>query len=439
MAGKTLPGIGEDESGEHEAADTSDSALRAPDKSDASDSGIRGDKTPSRATDRMPIGMSQTGSAQPFPSQPSLSQPSAMKTLMFNGPIPGLPVDEDKVAEGLKKLRSLDEPLGAIPSTMPAVKEGIPTLKEGIPAVSDIAPTPVKPAAVAAAELIRARGTAHGHALSAPGIAQGVLPVAVDDRLKGTLLGHSLHLPDLPGAAEENRSAEVHPVAQAPQGAAPTALVPSAAAPDDFSHGDARFFESEPLNAELGPEHPRSTKVVRGVAIFAAVISVFVVAAFAWVHAHKSESAQSPEGGEQQPKAAATEPAATPTPDNAAAPAAAATPPPTAPAPAATAPTAAAPTPPPALAPAPAAVEEPAKTPAEPEPPAETPTAKLKRQVAAASAAKATTTAPSPRPARTSRPAEPPRAASPSPAKPAAVPGKRAKDEDPDGTLPLTE
>jgi hypothetical protein len=430
MAGKTLPGIGEDESGEHEAADTSDSALRAPDGSDTSDSGVRADKTPSRATDRMPIGVSPAMTSA-LDTKPLAAKP-AMKTLMFNGPIPGLPVDEDKVAEGLKKLRSLDEPLGAIPSTMPVVKEGIPTLKEGIPAVSDVAPPPVTPASVSAAELIRARGTAHGHALSAPGIAQGVLPVAVDDRLKGTLLGHSLHLPDLPGAAEEsNRSAEVRPVAGATPGAAPVALVPSASAPDDFSRGDARFFESEPLGTEIEPEHPRSTKVVRGVAIFAAVLSVFVVAAFAWIHAHKSETAQPAQPSEAEAaRAPAAEPTATPTPENTPAVAPAEAPPATA-----TPPSPAAAVVPP---PAPAA-EEPARAPAEPEPPAESPTAKLKRQVSAANAAKAASPpTPSARPAHTPRTAEPPRSASP--AKPAATPGKRAKaEEDPDGTLPLTE
>src|SRR5437016_27695 len=106
MAGKTLTGIGEDESGRHEAAaDTSDSAI-GPGRSSTPP---KPEKLPSsRATDRMPV---------------------------FAGARGGPNVDEDKVAEGLKKLRSLDEPLGPIPTSMP-------TLKDGIPAVGGH-PTPV--------------------------------------------------------------------------------------------------------------------------------------------------------------------------------------------------------------------------------------------------------------------------------------------------------
>jgi hypothetical protein len=200
---------------------------------------------------------------------------------MFAGAGGGPSVDEDKVAEGLKKLRSLDEPLGPIPNSMP-------TLKEGMPVVPGL-PVPVVTPGVAAADLARSRGTSHGHALSTPGMGQGLVPMAVDDRLKGTLLGHSLHLPDLPAVPEENRAPEVRAIAVAPRPTPPGTHL--AGDHTDFSHGDARFFESQPLNTELEPEHPRSTKVVR-IAIFTAVISVFVVGL---------RLVSRPQGGQPQP------------------------------------------------------------------------------------------------------------------------------------------
>jgi hypothetical protein len=424
MAGKTLPGIGEDESGEHDAVDPSEilrvgpkdtakplaSADKTPAKAaPAKTAEMTPAKPPERATDRMPVGI---------PMRTIIGAPP----VTFDGPTATTSVDDDKVAEGLKRLRSLDEPLGPIPTSMPTLKEGIPVVTDP-PAPT---PTPVPPG-MTVADMIRSRGTAHGHALSAPGSGQGLVPMAVDDRLKGTLLGHSLHLPDLPmPGAEENRAPEVRAIAPIVARSTPTGSQPAAEQPHAFSHGDARFFESEPVNTEMEPEHPRSTKVVRGVAIAAAVGAVLVVAAVAWTHSSKSDRAMEvPAETKAQP---AAEPTPAPAPDNTAAPAAAAPP---APAPAAAA------APPPA--PAPAAVEP---TPPAPEVPAESPSAKLKRDVAA-SAAK-TPSPPTPSPHRSSHSAESPSHSSPShsPAVPrpaAPAPGKRKLEEDPDGTLPLTE
>jgi hypothetical protein len=251
MAGKTLSGIGEDESGKHELA------------MDESGPSWRQDKTPStRGVDRLPMSTIIGG---PVPSQITAVQ--------------GPAVDEDKVAEGLKKLRSLDEPLGIIPS----LPSSMPTLKEGIPAIG-AAPTPVN-LPPATAELIRSRGTAHGHALSAAA-RQGNLPISVDDRMKGTLLGHSLHLPDLPETTDENRRAEVLAIARPPASDA-IVLEPGAAG---FSHGDSQFFDSDPtINPEYEPENPRGKLIARG-AIFLAVVSVFVVGAIAWVRVRKPDN-----------------------------------------------------------------------------------------------------------------------------------------------------
>jgi hypothetical protein len=392
MAGKTLSGIGEDESGKHELA------------LDESGPSWRQEKTPAtRSTDRMPL------------------------STIIGGPVPQTPavdkdVSEDKVAEGLKKLRSLDEPLGSI-SALPTSGSSMPTLKEGIPAIG-AASTPFK-LPPATAELIRSRGTAHGHALSAAA-GQGNLPISVDDRMKGTLLGHSLHLPDLPETTDENRRAEVLAIARPP---ASDAIVLESGA--GFSHGDAQFFDSDPtINPEYEPENPRGKLMARG-AIFLAVVSVFVVAAIAWVRVRKPEN-PSMEVRATPPSAAGTAPSGL---DNPAASAG------TAPANAAAAPAevsqpaaaSAAPAPvgtvaptPPAEAPTPPAEAAPEAAPA-PVPPVR---AHVRHHEAAAVTAPVTKPTAPP----TARPVGPVHENKP------VVPGKRGKAvDDPDGTLPLSE
>jgi hypothetical protein len=419
MAGKTLTGIGEDESGRHELGTDSSDSFRAP----------TADKPPSaRPTDKMPmyVGPSDTPTIQ-----------GAMP------PMGG--IDEDKVAEGLKKLRSLDEPLGPIPTVTqtPTMREGIPPLTFPTPVASTSStptlketpvvglPTPVNPAAIAAAaaaELIRSRGTAHGHALSVAAGKSAALPVSVDDRMKGTLLGHSLHLPDLPEVPpEDSRPAEVRPVAATPES---LALVRGSTTPE-IARRDVRPF-SMPLSdtsstfgsdlasdelSEPELENPRGKTMLRG-AIFLAVVSVFVVAAIAWGRFHKTEPpaevlapSPAPAPSEAQPAAAAP-PAPAPAEAQAAAPAPPAPAPAVAPAPATPQPAAAAPFPEEDIKPA---AEAPAAPRAKPKHPA----------VAAGRPAAAA--------AHAVKPAAPPREPKP------LAPGKRAKDEDPDGTLPLTE
>jgi hypothetical protein len=396
MAGKTLTGIGEDESGRHEiGTDKSDPAI-----------GNASDKPPSaRPTDRMP--MYAAPSSTPTiraGAIPALSTPTpAQGSPSIKTPAHGAPaIDEDKVAEGLKKLRSLDEPLGPIPTTpspqtlrdgvpgfnfpSPGSAASMPTLKEGMPVVG--LPTPVNPqalAAAAASELIRSRGTAHGHALSVAASAPGVRPVA---------------------------PANVSLVPSSPAMIAPRTV------PTVFTPSDSRTID-EPSNDEL---EPRPNKLlVRGAIAFAA-ISVIVVAIVAWTH-HRPDPADQP----MAPVAAPAEnPSVAPTPSE--------------PAPAAAAPAPAVPVgepAPQAAAPAPA-----------PTPPTPAPTPPVEPKAAAAPAPPAAhAKAKHPAPVVAPKPVAPPRAGHPAAAathdKPtpasAPAPAKRGKDEDPDGTLPLTE
>jgi hypothetical protein len=411
MAGKTLPGIGdEDESGEREGTPGGGTPTAS--------------NTPARSTDRMP---------------------------MYSGPTV---IDEDKVAEGLKKLRSLDEPLGPVTSAIPP---GTPTLKEGV--AVGYTPTPVTPAVPSALELLRSRGTAHGHALSTPAVGQGLVPMAVDDRMKGTLLGHSLHLPDLPEVVEENRTADVRSIDRV---ASSGRLTPGEMH-TDFSHGDARFFESDPLNTEFEPEHPKTNLMRRGV-IFVAIMSIFVVAAIAYVGVRKPDKAPSlPVETQEVPATHAPEatpptttiPSSAAVADNPAIPVGSA------------APTSAAAAPAPVV-PAPAATPaEQVQEEAKPDPAAaalrnESPSAKLQREAAEAEAIKAAKPASRSGSVRPSRNAAANAAANTSSnaasaaragrtpsvapsghqnvsAKPAPA-GRHAKvEDDPDGTLPLSD
>src|SRR5262245_42553624 len=127
MAGKTLPGIGDDEESDDSSGERD---LSAPSLSGAN---TAEDATPGRSTERMHH---------------------------YSGPTV---IDEDKVAEGLKRLRSLDEPLGPIPASMPTLKEGMPVVD-----APPLTPSTSTPTVQNIAELLRSRGTAHGHAIAGP-------------------------------------------------------------------------------------------------------------------------------------------------------------------------------------------------------------------------------------------------------------------------------
>jgi hypothetical protein len=424
MAGKTLTGIGEEETGKLELPDDEPRASEAPSSvtpvnaqppKGKADEAAK-DKAPARATDRMPLSfgpLTKSGDRVPLSTIIGAPLPILPPELSLS-PAPA-PVDEDKVAEGLKKLRSLDEPLGAIPSSMPTVKE--------LPAVVEpSAVTPATAALAAASELARSRGTAHGHAISPDLLIDVSRPVSVDDRMKGTLLGHMLHLPDVPSPEEPKRTAEVREIASVPV-PRKTLLIPppedDQPAPAAF-RSDARTFDTTPINEEPALENPRSKMVARG-AIFLAVTSIFVVAAIAWVRGGKTDSTVI------EHPVPPIQPASM---ENAAAPAPAPSEPANAPAP--SAPTAAAPAAAPqAPLPAPAPAEAPPKL-EEAKPAAHSRSRHHEAAPAPAAAASPGAKA-APPPHETTNPVVPTKPST----KPSTKTGKA--QEDPDGTLPLTE
>jgi hypothetical protein len=150
-------------------------------------------------------------------------------------------VDDDKVAEGLKRLRSLER------ST--AVGTGPPVLAPPDPAgeVSELVadmdssePTKIG--------MPHQRPTAVGHSVGddAPGQQQ---PVGQIDNLRGTMFGHMVHLPDIPIDTDEPSGPAAAPVYTPPKPAATQQLVryqpPSV--PSMHGYPQAKSFHRSPF------------------------------------------------------------------------------------------------------------------------------------------------------------------------------------------------
>jgi hypothetical protein len=333
MAGKTFPGIGdlEDESPPVDPADAADSG---------------------------------SGNSRPFYSGPTV-------------------VDDLKVEEGLKKLRSLDSPLGGLTGITKAVVDAIESAP--ISAPIDVGPPvqrppgpPPTPAQVVANQM---RETAVGRNVVGPTVGQQEIPAPFDDRaLRGTLFGHSIHAPEFalpapeeppaPGAlALLNRGAPTTPVAvYQPQRTLPPEAEPFQR-PNRFRDTVFTPMEGDQTPIEVDETPPRQ-RLVKRVVIGAAGIAAILGVALVW-----TRTGDDPEGSSSSANklpgrtAAPTPPAPAPPP----------------PAPAATAPTAA---PPPVAAPPAAAPPAAAARESEPEPipAAEPPPAKPSPPVARPSA-----------------------------------------------------
>ena len=101
-------------------------------------------------------------------------------------------VDDAKVEQGLKKLRSLDAPLGPLTGIHQAIADVLADPARATPAV------PV-PADLLMPEITidPARGTAVGRSVSGPVVGQQTTQPFDDRALRGTMFGHGVHLPDL--------------------------------------------------------------------------------------------------------------------------------------------------------------------------------------------------------------------------------------------------
>jgi len=122
------------------------------------------------------------------PLDPSDAADSAGSAAFYSGPTV---VDEAKVEQGLKKLRSLDAPPGPETGIHRAVAD----------AIADPARlTPKVPAEAASLfpeiTVDPSRGTAVGRSVSGPLPGQQTTQPFDDKHLRGTMFGHGVHLPD---------------------------------------------------------------------------------------------------------------------------------------------------------------------------------------------------------------------------------------------------
>jgi hypothetical protein len=193
-------------------------------------------------------------------------------------------VDDAKVEQGLKKLRSLD---AAPTDIQQAITEVLGDPTRATP------PMPVAP------ELLRpeitidpGRGTAVGRSVSGPVVGQQTTQPVDDRALRGTMFGHGVHLPDL----EEARRAMLVETSKAlavVERGVPTTNEITVFQPGTYpQHADIpRAQEPYPRSSraqaqdtpiELRTVLPRNTLIMRVVATGAGVAAI-VVAALFWV------------------------------------------------------------------------------------------------------------------------------------------------------------
>jgi hypothetical protein len=200
-------------------------------------------------------------------------------------------VDDAKVEQGLKKLRSLDLPL-------------VPPLTGIDQAIVEVLadPTRATPAVPVPAELLMpeitvdpSRGTAVGRSVSGPVVGQQTTQPFDDRALRGTMFGHGVHLPDL----EEARRAMLVETSTAL--AVVERGVPTTSEITVFQPGTYPQRAEIPVGRE--PPPPRSSRfqsedtpialrtvssrklVIRVVAVGAGIAAI-VVAALLWVRSN---------------------------------------------------------------------------------------------------------------------------------------------------------
>jgi hypothetical protein len=197
-------------------------------------------------------------------------------------------VDDAKVEEGLQKLRSLDLPLDAA-SASGSVDTALDIIESGGNQMPGFVPGLLKDGG---------RGTFIGHSVVAP------LPIVVepekpfDDRMRGTLYGHMLHLPELvqQPTPEEPSSRELTLVDRS----APTSHAVAVYQPElarqhlDLANGIPEEAEAYPISNRnrsipIDLDAGSGRKLVIRVAAAAIAIAAIVGAALIWLHMNSEE------------------------------------------------------------------------------------------------------------------------------------------------------
>ncbi len=258
MAGKTFPGIGELEDESLDPADTED-----------------------------------TG-ATPAPGGPYYSGPTV--------------VDDAKVEASLQKLRSLDAPPTEIAGAEDSAGE---LIESGRHAMAAFVPPLPKDGG---------RGTFIGHSVVGPLPAPPPEEKPYDDRLRGTLFGHMLHLPELNLPAPEEPSERAltivdrtAPTSHAIEVYQPEAARRAAAGIPQEAEAFPRSDRYRSIPIEL--DHaPAKNKTLIRVGIAAAAIAAIVGAAIIWLRYSEEPDALPRPAAVAQPAPASPPPVAPPAP-----------------------------------------------------------------------------------------------------------------------------
>lgn len=239
------------------------------------------------------------------PLDPADAADSAGFASNYSGPTV---VDDAKVEQGLKKLRSLDAP--------PGPQTGIHSVVAD--ALSDAARvTPQVP--VEAAPLIPeitvdpSRGTAVGRSVSGPLPGQQSTQPFDDKHLRGTMFGHGVHLPDLEPVRRSDEVETSKALAIVERGK-PTNHEIAVFQPGPYVHHRATPAAEVPFPPRTNRLHrtpievqplPSRGKIVGRILAAAACIGLIVIAAIIWVRYNTEDPGA-------YPKPAAGVPAARP-------------------------------------------------------------------------------------------------------------------------------
>ena len=208
-------------------------------------------------------------------------------------------VDDQKVAEVLKKLRSLDKPPGPLTGVTEVVVDANssePTRLDSQPIQIDTGPAvTLGGAAVTEADSGPAsledvmyplkRATAAGRGPSTPTAGESVTVPA--DAARGTLFGRSIHLPDVnaPDAADiELSSGAVHFLDGAPSGPQPFPLAdrPAVVVPPPTSPPAARFHTPFDVDSHTQLVDPPRSKTFKRLLAFVGGLSIASAGVWAW-------------------------------------------------------------------------------------------------------------------------------------------------------------
>jgi hypothetical protein len=241
------------------------------------------------------------------PSDPADAADSSGDAQFYSGPTV---VDEAKVEQGLKKLRSLDGPPGPLTGIHRAIADALDDPR--------LTPQVTIPGTLMMPEFTidAVRGTAIGRSVSGPLPGQQTTQPFDDRGLRGTMFGHSVHLPDLDRSSRKQEVETSKALAIVERGVPTTNEIaifqpgpgyaqhpgpghaqhpgPGYAQHDDIPLGHDPYLRASRVHVretpiDLRTLSPRRQLITR-VGAAAACVAAIAVAALLWVHSTSEEA-----------------------------------------------------------------------------------------------------------------------------------------------------